>query len=106
MKGRINGKEVGFVVIPELEHLIAQLGAVGFVVIVIAHQFHLFAGLGKHGIIHDENAIIERAAVNDGQDSVDEKGEELSPVESVMVEKPVNGVLLGIEEAAIKFLGP
>jgi hypothetical protein len=46
------------------------------------------------------------APINDGQDAVDEKGDELSPVESVMVENPVNGVLLSIEHAATKILGP
>ena len=40
--------------------------------------------------------IIDRAAVNDSQDTVDEKRDELSPVESVMAEEPVNSVLWGI----------
>jgi hypothetical protein len=54
----------------------------------------------------DENAIIERAGVNDSQDTVGEKSDGLSPVEAVMVEKLVNGVLLNIEKTATKLVYP
>jgi hypothetical protein len=52
--------------ISELEHLIAQLGAVGGVIVMIAHQLHLFAGFAQDGVVNNDCPVAEGTLIGAG----------------------------------------
>ena len=52
--------------ISDLEHLISQLGAVGGVIVMIAHQLHLFARFTQYGVIDNECLVVQGAAIGTG----------------------------------------
>ena len=66
MQAKIQGIEAGAVMISELEHLVSQLGAVGGVIVMIAHQLHLFAGFAQDGVVNNDGLVVEGAPISAG----------------------------------------
>ena len=66
VKTKIQGIEAGAVMISELEHLIAQLGAVGGVIVMIAHQLHLFARFAQDGVVNNDCPVVEGTLIGAG----------------------------------------
>lgn len=106
MKGGIEGKEVGSIVVAQLDALVAENGPLAGVIKMVAYQFHLFAGLSLYRIIDDECLFFQRRLIADGNNPVGQTVDKRTPVEAFIVEKTVIGILPCFEYAGSGTLRP
>jgi hypothetical protein len=87
MKSHVERIKSGSIVVAYLKQLIAELGAIGGVIMVVAHKLHLLAGLPKKAVVGNERPILQSATIGLNNLTTGKQGDELSPVEAGVIEK-------------------
>ena len=81
------------IVVTELKHLVTQLTTMGFMIMMIAYKLHVLSCFVQNRIIYNEHFLIERYPVTLNKNAIGRQVNELSPIETGVIEKPVIGIL-------------
>jgi hypothetical protein len=64
---------------------------------MVADQFEIVAGFGRYRIIGDQHFFFQRRIIAVGNNFQRQKVDQFSPVEVLVIHKPVIGVFLSID---------
>ena len=72
----------------------------------LAHQLRILPRLGQKGVIGNNHSLIERTLVGSGDLTTGQKDNELSPVEVRVIQKPIIGIFVCVDEVLKEPAGP
>jgi hypothetical protein len=72
-------------------------------IMVVAHQLHGFTGFAEKAVIGNDRLLVEGSLIGSSNLAASQKSDELSPVETRMVQEPVVGVFVSTEEIFKEF---